>query len=92
LTWILVWIIFCISFFERRLILKTLLAIRASHDLSQEEAAKMAGISAPAYWKAENGRKISPQTAKKICEAFEINLAMIEGLNIAPRRIKRPVE
>lgn len=72
--------------------MNTLLSIRAKQDLSQEEAAKMAGISTAAYWKAETGKKISKQTASLICEAFNVNLDLVEGLNIARRRIKRPVE
>lgn len=72
--------------------MNTLLAIRAKKDLSQEETAKMAGISTAAYWKAETGKKISLQTASQICEALGVDLSQVIGLNIAPRRIKRPVE
>lgn len=70
----------------------TLLEIRANMDLSQLEAAKMAGVSVGVYWKAENGKPISRKIALKICSAFKVDLSLVEGLIIAPRPIKRPVK
>lgn len=68
----------------------TLLAIRAEKNLSQIEAAKMAEISVGAYNNAENGKPISLRTAKRIGKAFDVDPFTLEGLQIAPRRIKRP--
>ncbi len=67
----------------------TLLELRSRLDLSQLETAKMIGISVGAYWKAENGKPISRKIADQICTALQ-NPSPIEGLNIAPRPIKRP--
>lgn len=68
----------------------TLLYIRAEKNLSQREAARIAAISVGAYCKAETGKRIDRKTADQICSAFKIDLSLVEGLDIAPRRIKRP--
>lgn len=70
----------------------TLLELRSNLDLSQLEAAKIAGISAGVYCKAENGRPVSKKIALKICTAFKVNLPSVDGLVIAPRPIKRPTK
>lgn len=72
--------------------MKSLLAIRAGMNLSQIEAAKMIGISTGAYSNAERGKLISEKTASLIRIGFDIEPQLVKKiLNVAPRRIKRPV-
>jgi len=72
--------------------LPTLLHLRSERDLSQMETAKMIGISIGSYSNAENGKPVSKKTAQLIGKAFDIDPKQIDELNIAPRRIKRPVK
>jgi transcriptional regulator with XRE-family HTH domain len=66
----------------------TLQDLRREKNLSQKEVAELAKISIPSYWRAEKGMMISYSTAKKICQAFNIDPKVVKGLNIAPRAIK----
>lgn len=68
--------------------MSTLLDFRREKNLSQKEVAELANVSLPSYWRAEKGDLVSYTTAKKICQAFGVEPRVVEGLNIAPRRLK----
>ncbi|TQK74933.1 DNA-binding XRE family transcriptional regulator [Brevibacillus sp. AG162] len=48
-----------------------LIDLRCSKGLTQEKAAKLAGVERSTYTKAENGSSIAVKTAKKIAVALE---------------------
>lgn len=56
--------------------------LRVRQDLSQSALAALAGVSKQTIFRAEAGRPIHRVVAQAICQALQVSLDQVEGINL----------
>lgn len=55
--------------------------------LSQDDLARLAGVSKMTIWRMENDRTVSRKKAFAVCQALGVEAQQVEGLKFASSRV-----